>query len=179
MKRNGAASSPKPPLTAAEVIAHLQLRPLPVEGGFYRETYRSPDLLPARTVPRFNCIKSAGTAILYLLTPNTSSALHRLPTDEIYHFYFGDPVEMLQLEPSGAARVLTLGSDLGAGQLVQVVAPAGVWQGSCLRAGGSYALLGTTMAPGFDFADFEAGDRETLVRQFANHRAMIERLTRG
>lgn len=178
MKRNGAASSPKPPLTAAEVIAQLQLRPLPVEGGFYRETYRSPDLLPARTVARFDCVKSAATAIFYLLTPNTFSALHRLPTDEIYHYYIGDPVEMLLLEPSGAARELTLGSDLGAGQLVQVVAPAGVWQGSCLRSGGSYALLGTTMAPGFDFADFEAGERETLIRQFANHRSMIERLTR-
>jgi predicted cupin superfamily sugar epimerase len=137
--------------TAAEIIAHLNLRPLPREGGLYRETYRSDLQWPSG--------RAAGTAIYYLLTPDTFSALHRLASDEVFHFYLGDPVEMLQLDPrSGEGRVLTLGSALLAGQQPQVVVPRGVWQGSRLKPGGSFALLGTTMAPGFDFADYEGGD---------------------
>ncbi len=145
-------------MTAAQLIAALDLRPLPLEGGYYRETYRSDLLLP-------NSAKSACTAIYYLLTPDTCSALHRLPADEIFHFYLGDPVEMLLLDDAGG-RVIMLGPDLLAGQVVQTVVPRGVWQGSILRAGGRFALLGTTMAPGFDFADYEAGDPATLATQY-------------
>src|SRR5207245_2095434 len=108
--------------------------------------------LPAASLPaRYGTDRWAGTAIYYLLTPDTFSALHRLPTDEVYHFYLGDPVEMLQLWPDGSGRVGTLGQDVRAGQLLQVIVPRGVWQGSRLRPGGAFALLGTTMAPGFDF----------------------------
>ena len=88
------------PLTAEELIALLRLRPLPLEGGYFRETYRSTDQLPATARPaRYGCAKAAGTAIFYLLTPNAFSALHRLPTDEIFHSYLGSPVHMLQLLP--------------------------------------------------------------------------------
>jgi predicted cupin superfamily sugar epimerase len=146
----------------------LELKPLPQEGGFYRETYRSSIRLPNG--------KSAGTAIYYLLTPDSYSALHRLPTDEVYHFYLGDPVELLVLGADGG-RLITLGPDLKTGQQPQVVVPAGCWHGSCLADGGSVALLGTTMAPGFEFSDYQAADREELIRAYPNFRDRIRRLT--
>jgi predicted cupin superfamily sugar epimerase len=156
-------------LSAAEVIALLDLKPLPREGGYYRETYRSAEQLPGRD-------KSISTAIYYLLTPDTFSALHRLPTDEVFHFYLGDPVTMLQLGPDGG-RLLTLGTDLAAGQRPQLVVPAGVWQGSFLSPGGKFSLLGTTMAPGFDFTDYEAGDRARLSGEYPGFAELIRKLT--
>jgi predicted cupin superfamily sugar epimerase len=165
-------------LTAAQLIAALDLRPLPLEGGYYRETYRSADQLPAEAWGgRFRSGKSAGTAIYYLLTPETSSVLHRLPTDEIYHFYLGSPVQMLLLFPDGSGRVATLGPDVLAGQSPQLVVPRGVWQGSYLADGGAFALLGTTMAPGFDFSDYEGGDRAALTAQYPDLADLVRRLT--
>jgi predicted cupin superfamily sugar epimerase len=165
-------------ITAQQLIAVLGLRPLPLEGGYYRETYRAvrqwqPDWLG----PPFASPRPAGTAIYYLLTPDTFSALHRLPSDEVYHFYLGDPVDLLQLD-DGGGRVLTLGPDVLGGQQVQAIVPAGVWQGSILRPGGSFALLGTTMAPGFDFADFEAGRRGELAARHPAFAGWVARLTR-
>jgi predicted cupin superfamily sugar epimerase len=154
---------------AEELIRLLHLEPLPREGGWYRETFRSSLQLPVNAIsPRYGTARSASTAIYYLLTPDTFSALHRLPTDEVFHFYLGDPVEMLQLgpNPEDGGRIVTLGSDILAGQQVQTVVPAGVWQGSVLRSGGAFALMGTTMAPGFDFADYEAADRDALIAAF-------------
>jgi predicted cupin superfamily sugar epimerase len=165
--------------TANELIRFLQLEPLPREGGWYRETHRSSLQLPADVLaPRYRSVRSASTAIFYLLTPDTFSALHRLPTDEVFHFYLGDPVEMLQLgpNPEDGGRILTLGSDILAGEQVQTVVPAGVWQGSLLRAGGAFALLGTTMAPGFDFADYEAAQAQALLADFADFAERINRL---
>jgi uncharacterized protein len=155
-------------LTAEQVIRLLDLKPLPVEGGFFRETYRSP--------VRLTTGKNASTAIYYLLTPQTFSALHRLPTDEVFHFYLGGPVRMLQLRFDGTGRALTLGSDLPDGHEPQVVVPAGVWQGSHLLSG-DFALLGTTMAPGFDFADYEAGERGHLLGVYPQYAELIRRLT--
>lgn len=163
--------------TAAELIVALDLKPLPTEGGYYRETYRCADLLPAAVLPRHGRDKSAGTAMYYLLTPETFSALHRLPTDEVFHFYAGDPVQMLQLLPDGSGRVVTLGSDVVAGQAPQVVVPRSVWQGSFLTPGGTFALMGTTMAPGFDFTDYEGGDRDKLSAQYPTFADLICRLT--
>lgn len=157
-------------LSADDIIRRLDLKPLPLEGGYFRETYRSSDLLPATG-------KSSSTAIYYLLTPDTFSALHRLPTDEVYHFYLGDPVELVQLGPEESKGVL-LGSDLRAGQVPQLVVPRGIWQGSRLLPGGRLALMGTTMAPGFDFSDFEAGQRSALLGQYPNWAQQIVQLTR-
>ena len=156
-------------MTANDIIRLLDLKPLPLEGGYFRETYRSKVVFPGRQ-------KSAGTAIYYLLTPDTCSALHRLPTDELFHFYQGDPVQMLQLGPD-SGKVVMLGNDIQAGQRPQVVVPAGVWQGSCLAEGGKFTLMGTTMAPGFDFADYEAGDRQELSARYPEFAEMIKRLT--
>lgn len=155
-------------MTAEEVIARLELQPHPVEGGYFRETYRSSSAIGDRSV---------STAIYYLLTPKTVSALHRLPGDEVFHFYLGDPVQMLQLWPDGSTRKLLLGTDLIRGQVPQLVVPGGVWQGSVLLDGGKFALLGATMAPGFDYADYESGQREQLTAKWPGEASLIERLT--
>lgn len=155
-----------PRMTAADVIAFLDLKPLPREGGFYRETYRA--------VENVRPEKSLSTAIYFLLTPDTFSALHRLPSDEVFHFYLGSPVTMLQLGPEGG-RVVTLGTDLFAGHQPQVLVPRGVWQGSFTE--GAFALLGTTVAPAFDFCDYEHGDRAALMAQYPQFAELIERLT--
>lgn len=159
-------------MTAEEVIAMLQLQPHPVEGGFFRETYRCNESLSQNGATR-----SVSTAIYYLLTPRTVSALHKLPGDEVFHFYMGDPVRMLQLWPDGSTRTLVLGIDLMVGQVPQLVVPGGVWQGSVLVEGGRWALLGATMAPGFDYGDYVSGDRAELTGRYPAELLMIERLT--
>ncbi len=165
-------------LKAADVIRMLDLQPLAIEGGFFRETYRSKRrLAPSCLGDPYQQEKAAGTAIYYLLTPETFSALHRLPTDEIFHHYLGGAVEMLQLWPDGRSSVVLLGSDLAAGQRPQVVVPAGVWQGSRLLPGADFALMGTTMAPGFDYADFESGMRGELIQRYPGELERIRLLT--
>lgn len=164
--------------SASEIIHALGLTPLPVEGGYYRETYRSADMLDAEAIARFDRSKSAATAIYYLLTPETFSALHRLPTDEVFHWYLGSPVRQLHLTREGQGGEVVLGPDILAGQRPQVVVSRGVWQGSILEPGGDFALLGTTMAPGFDFDDYEAGDRVTLTAGYPRFTDLIQRLTR-
>jgi uncharacterized protein len=164
-------------MTAAEIIRMLDLKPLGIEGGYFRETYRCAEGLSAeRLPPRYGGPRSFGTAIYYLITPTSFSRLHRLKSDEVYHFLLGDPVRILQLPPGGAAHEVILGPDIAAGQQLQAVVPAGVWQGSRLIDGGSFALLGVTVAPGFEYADFEAGDIEQLVRQYPAHAEFIRRL---
>jgi len=164
-------------MTADEVIAALKLQPHPVEGGFFRETYRSTGTLPAAVLPHNAGPRSIGTAIYYLLTPQTVSAMHRLPTDEIFHFYLGDPVQMLQLWPDGSSRTLILGAGIADGQIPQTVVPGGVWQGSALLPGGAFALLGATMAPGFDYADYVSGVRAELTRIWPDRAELIQKLT--
>jgi len=166
-------------MTADEIKKLLQLEPLRVEGGFFRETYRSrwnvtEEYLPEGT----RGSRSIGTAIYFMLTPDTFSALHRMPGTEIFHFYLGDPVVMLQLQRDGKSQTITLGSDLAAGQRPQVVVRGHVWQGSRLAPGGKWALMGTTMSPGFDYADFELGNREQLITQYPDAEERIRRYTR-
>jgi predicted cupin superfamily sugar epimerase len=159
--------------TPQEIIDFLDLKPLPLEGGYYRETYRSPDVVSS---PASRGARSGATAIFYSLTADTHSALHRLPADEIFHFYAGGPVRMLQLRPDGSGELVLLGPEVLAGQRPQVVVSRGVWQGSFLVPGAEFALLGTTMAPGFDFSDYEAGDRATLTAQYPEFSEIIRRL---
>ena len=162
--------------TAKELIALLQLQPHPREGGYFRETYRSADALPTLP-PYYGGPRCAGTAIYYLLTPQTCSALHRLGSDEIFHFYLGGPVRMLQLFPDGRGQEVVLGPDLLRGQSVQVVVPRGVWQGSALEPGGDFALLGCTVAPGFEYADYESARRSELTARYPAFADLITRLT--
>ncbi len=163
---------------ANDIIARLSLQPHPKEGGYFRETYRTALRIPAAALAgHFDGERSASTAIYYLLTPGTFSALHRLRGDEIFHFYAGSPVLMLQLPPGGPGREVVLGPDVLAGHQPQVVVPGGVWQGSLLVAGGEFALLGCTVAPGFEYADYEHGRRDALVAQYPAHAELIRRLT--
>ena len=165
-------------ISAKKIIKKLGLKPLPPEGGFFRETYRSVEKIPKIGLPaRYTSDKSFGTAIYYLLTSDNFSALHRLSTDEIYHFYLGDPVTMLSLYPDGKGRLITLGHDIEHNQCLQVVVPKGVWQGSFLKQGRQFALMGTTMAPGYDSTDYEAGIRDVLINQYPKHRELITKLT--
>lgn len=165
--------------TADQIIKLLDLQPLPIEGGMFRLTYISSERYsdPSRS-PQ---IKALSTAIYYLLTagPDSFSALHRLPTDEVWHFYLGDTVEMMLLAPDGRDEIVHLGPDLLAGQRVQYVVPAGVWQGARLAAGGDFALMGTTMAPGFIESDYEGGERAALVAAYPDQAERIHDLTRS
>jgi predicted cupin superfamily sugar epimerase len=165
-------------MTAKEVIELFQLEPLPVEGGLFRRHYASQDTIPSHALPpRYTSHKLHASAITYMHTPETRSLLHRLKTDEIYHFYNGDPVSLVLLFPNGSSEVVVLGQDYRAGHVPFYVVPRGVWQGSALVPGGSWALMGCTMAPGFDEDDFELGVRDELVSSYPAAREWIERLT--
>ncbi len=160
-----------------EIINKLGLEPLPEEGGYFRQTYKSSLKIPGTSKQR-EAARSLGTAIFYLITPKQFSALHRVSSDEIFHFYLGDPVEMLQINASGESKRIILGSKILDGQEVQVVVPSGMWQGTRLVRGGKYALLGTTVIPGFEFSDFELGKRASLTARFPHLKEDIRRYTR-
>jgi uncharacterized protein len=167
-------------MTAADVIALLNLQPHPVEGGYFRETYRSAEVIPGGTLQSHAEARSVCTQIYYLLSPGSVSELHRLPTDETFHYYGGDSAEMLQLWPDGSIRIVKLGMDLTAGQVPQHTVPGGVWQGTRPLTGGSgYCLLGATMAPGFDYADYQRGQRQELQKTYPTVAEMIRQLTPG
>ena len=155
-------------MTAQEVITALNLEPLTMEGGYFRRNYCSDQVLNGKPI---------ATAIYYLLTPDSFSRLHKLPSDEVYHFYMGDPVELTVLSPDGSAQTVTLGTDLKKGMIPQFCVHANQWQGSCLAPNGAWALVGTTMAPGFKDEDFVAGVRDALIAQYPNFREKIIKLT--
>jgi predicted cupin superfamily sugar epimerase len=166
-------------LTAEQVRELLKMQPLPVEGGLFADAYRSKDVVSKEALPAgYPGERPISTAIYYMLTPDTFSALHRLPGDEVYHFYLGDPVEMLQLKPNGTGEAVLLGQNIASGMRLQHVVPGGTWQGSRLAPGGKFALMGNTMAPGFDPQDYEAGKRAELVAQYPQYSALITWLTR-
>ncbi|MFO0797416.1 MAG: cupin domain-containing protein [Gemmataceae bacterium] len=159
-------------MTAADVIRVLDLQPHPVEGGYFRETYRS-----AATIPAHGGTRAVSTAIYYLLKPGHVSELHVLPGEEVFHFYLGAPVRMLQLWPDGSGREVVLGPDLSAGQVPQLVVPGGVWQGTRLVGDDGFALLGCTVAPGFDYADYRGASRTELTAKWPAFAEEIARLT--
>jgi uncharacterized protein len=159
--------------TAEEVIRLLDLKPLTIEGGFFHETYRSAQAI---TLPLYRGQRSLATAIYYLLTADTFSRMHRVPGDEMFHFYLGDPVKMLQLKPDGSGEVVIMGHDIASGMKVQHVVPGGWWQGARLRPGGQFALMGTTMGPGFEYEDYTSGKRGELMRDYRGHSDLISAL---
>jgi predicted cupin superfamily sugar epimerase len=165
--------------TACEIIDRLQLVPLTIEGGYFRETYRAQVMVPATALPaEYDGERNVATAIFYLLTPETFSAIHRVRSDEVFHFYAGDAVEMLQIGPDNKAKVVILHNDLAAGREPQVVVPAGVWQGCRLVPGGIWALMGCTVAPGFDYADFELAKRDDMLVLSTEYSELITALTK-
>jgi predicted cupin superfamily sugar epimerase len=158
-------------------VKNLQLAPHP-EGGFFREVHRSTELIPhSALAPHFSGARTFATSIYYLLESRDFSAFHRILSDETWHFYAGGPLEVVMLV-SDTFTVVTLGSDLERGQHLQFTVPKGTWFASrpCLET--HYSLLGCTVSPGFDFADFELGDRNTLLREFPRAREVIHALTR-
>jgi predicted cupin superfamily sugar epimerase len=156
-------------VTAEEILKLFDMKPLPGEGGYYVETYRSGEKTSGG--------RNLATAILYLITPETCSRMHRLTSDEIWHFYLGDAVTMLELHADGSSDVVTLGQDITKGQRLQVAVPAGTWQGCLLNEGGKFALMGCTVSPGFEFADFEPGEREKLLEKYPDRRELTLKLT--
>lgn len=159
-------------VTAEDLIARFGLLPHPEEGGWFAETYRAGEI----ATPHGR--RAVATQIYYLLTPQTMSAMHRVAHDEMFHFYLGDAVEQLRLHPDGRAEWVTLGPDVMNGQAVQSLVPAGVWQGARLLPGGRFALMGCTVAPGFDYADYDHGARADLAARWPEAAAGITALTR-
>ena len=162
-------------MTPDEIKKLLHLEPHPVEGGYFRRTYTAP-----ATVELPRGTRAQSTAIYYLLEAGTFSELHVLDSDEMFHFYLGDPVEMLQLYPDGRSAVLTLGPDLQDGQHhLQVLVPAGVWQGTRLIGNGKFALLGCTVTLGFDYADYRNATYSELAPKWPDQAGRIRTLTRS
>jgi predicted cupin superfamily sugar epimerase len=160
-------------MTAAQLIQLLNLQKHPKEGGYFRETHRSRETIDVAGGRK----RSFCTAIYYLITPESFSAMHRLPGEEIFHHYLGDAVEMLMLHENGRGEVVRIGKSIAAGESPQVVVPGGTWQGSRLVEGGAFALLGCTMSPGFDYADYAHGQRDELSKRFPDYAERIRRLT--
>ena len=142
-------------VTAQEIIETLGLEPLAGEGGYFRQTW----------IADAENGRPAGTAIIYLVTPDSFSALHRLDAPEVFHFYKGDACEQIVIDPAGNLTTTVLGSDILVGEQVQSVVPADCWQGTKLVEGGEWALVGTTMAPGYLQSGFELATVADL-RQF-------------
>ena len=165
---------------AAFLIERLDLRPHP-EGGYFRETYRAAETIVGTALPaRFDGPRAFASAVYFLITRDAFSAFHRIRSDELWHFYAGDAVTLAILDADGTGRLTTesLGRDPARGEFPQVVIPAGTWFGAEVTSSGSFALVGCTVAPGFDFADFELGEQASMLRQYPQHRGVIERLTR-
>ncbi|HEY6337285.1 MAG TPA: cupin domain-containing protein [Candidatus Sulfotelmatobacter sp.] len=149
------------------------------EGGFYRQTYRADLILPAEALsPHFTGPRAASTAIYFLLEGENFSAFHSLRSDELWHFYAGSALLVHVIEQDGRYTQILLGSDPEAGQTFQEVVKAGCWFASEVADRRSFALVGCTVAPGFDFEDFELAQREELVRRYPQHRGLIWKLTR-
>ena len=160
-------------MQAANLIAHYRLEPHP-EGGYYRETWRSDTVIAREALPEgFSGPRHCSTAILFLLENSDVSRLHRIRSDEIWHFYGGGPLRLAMIFPDGTAKEIVLGQDIEAGQYVQYVVPAGVWFGAKPCAGTGFSFVGCTVSPGFDFADFELGEKTRLLQAFPQAHATI------
>lgn len=160
-------------------VTTLDLLPHP-EGGYYRETYRSQSTIPHTGLAAgFSGERLVSTAIYFLLEAGNFSAFHRIRSDEMWHFYDGFPIGIHMISPDGEYRLMKIGNDPERGALFQGVVPAGWWFAAEVLDNQPYSLVGCTVAPGFDFADFEMAERAALIAEFPLHSAIIERLTRS
>ena len=175
------AVSSRPTGAAAQLIAHYKMEKIPDEGCWFKVTYVSPDRIEVGGLPqRFRTSRAAGSAIYALATRTDFSALHKLTTDETWHYYVGDPIELLLLKPDGGDEMVIIGPDVLAGQHPQFTVPAGVWMGARpLRDHAeAYTLFGCTLAPGFDYGDYTPGYRDELQKKYPARHALIAALTR-
>jgi predicted cupin superfamily sugar epimerase len=160
-------------MTADDVKTMLGLVPHPREGGWYVRTWESEEFFD---LPRYGGARRTSTAIYYLLEPGTFSEMHVLASDEIFHHYLGGPVEMLQLFEDGSTKVTVIGKDIAAGEVLQHVVRRGVWQGSRMLNAEGWALLGCTVSPGFEFADYTDAAAEELVARWPGEAERIREL---
>lgn len=159
-----------------QIIEFYQLLPHP-EGGYYKETYRSLEYIPANSLPeRFIGKRNFSTAIYFLLEENSFSAFHRIQSDECWHFYSGDAVDIHVLHHSGKYELIKLGSNIEMGEQYQAIVPAGAWFAS--KTNGHFSLVGCTVSPGFDFADFELAKASELTEHFPDQSALIQHFCR-
>ena len=161
-----------------EWVELLGLTPHP-EGGFFKEVYRSKGVIGHSVLPKeFGGDRNYVTNIYFLLTSESFSSLHRLAADELWHFLDGDSLTVSMISPDGELSKLKIGRSIEAGEVLQGVVPAGYWFGASVDQENAYALVGCTVAPGFDFQDFELAQRDTLIERYPQHRQVIESLTR-
>lgn len=164
-------------LKAGEIIEILQLKKHP-EGGYYRELYRSEESIDAKNLPpRYNGKRSFATAIYFMLTDEETSAFHRIKSDETWHFYSGCSLSLYQIDNEGKLEVEKLGLDILNGEKPQITINRETWFGAKINQNG-YCLVGCTVAPGFDFVDFEMPSREDLLKLFPHHEKVIKMLTK-
>jgi predicted cupin superfamily sugar epimerase len=159
-------------MKSKEIIEKLQLLPHP-EGGFYKETYRS-----AADISIDGNVRQMCTSIYYLLEDDNRSHFHRIKSDELWFFHLGEPLEIITLN-NGRVETILLGSALAKGELLQAVIPAGTWFGSRIKSQKGFVLVSCTVAPGFEFADFELAKREYLLKQYPHCQQLVKELTYG
>ena len=165
-------------MTVQQLIQQYNLQPHP-EGGWYKETYKSDEYISGSTLPeRFGGSRVFSTAIYFLLKQGNFSAFHRIKSDECWHFYAGDPLVVYVMQLNGRLDIIHLGNDIEKGQVFQFVVPANCWFASRPAPGSTFCLVGCTVAPGFDFTDFELAKASSLTALFPQHKAIIEELCR-
>jgi len=154
-------------LTADQIIKLYDMAPLLPEGGYIKVIKTSETIIKKEHLPdKYTSDKPIYGTILFLITQDSFSKLHFLPTDGVYHFYLGDPVEQLQLFKDGSGRIIRMGHDILNGELIQSIAPADAWHGTRLLSGGKFALVGTTMSPGYTDNDYIHGSAKKLIERY-------------
>ena len=164
--------------SAKDLVARFKLSPHP-EGGYFKENYRSLETIPKAFLPkRFKGERNYSTAIYFLLEQGNFSAFHRIQSDECWHFYSGGTLNIYVIQLNGKLDIIKLGNNIEAGEQFQAVVPASCWFASEPATGTEYTFTGCTVAPGFDFRDFELAEADQLSRQFPQHQQIIKRLCR-
>lgn len=165
-------------MKAAYLVKVLDLQPHP-EGGFYRELYRSEGRISGRELGQgIGGDRNFSTAIYFLIEKDNFSAFHRIKSDETWHFYYGDTLEVLEIYDDGKLQITHVGNKIEEGDVFQYTVKANTWFGSRVKKGGSFSLVGCTVAPGFDFRDFEMADRRRLQADFPELKEIISTMTR-
>jgi uncharacterized protein len=165
------------PHTADFWIQHLQLNKH-IEGGWYCEAYRTALTFTKEQLPAaFGSERNACTHIYFLLEKKGYSAFHCIKSDELWHFYAGDPLTIYEIDGQGKIKERLLGNDIEKGQSLFCVIKGGHWFGSRVAEGGEYGLAGCTVAPGFDFTDFEMADKDVLTKRYPQYAELIDQMT--
>lgn len=161
-----------------EIATSLNLKPHP-EGGYFRETYRSVDVIDKNCLPSgFSSARNLSTAIYFLIGLGNFSAFHRILSDEMWHFYVGEPLHIHEIKPDGTYKLIKLGLNFSDGYEPQAIVPAHSWFASECATPKGWSLVGCTVSPGFDFTDFELAERKRLISKFPEQEQLITRLTR-